>query len=88
MNIESDEVFISSGVVNNISTGAPIALRIKNKDWENWKDKDIEPGDFEKITVTFDSKGRNIGDQNKTVTLFSNAKPLVLIIRGKISFKF
>ena len=43
MNIESDEVFISSGVVNNISTGAPIALRIKNKDWENWKDKDIEP---------------------------------------------
>ena len=35
MNIESDEVFISSGVVNNISTGAPIALRIKNKDWEN-----------------------------------------------------
>ena len=43
MNIESDEVFISSGVVNNISTGAPIALRIKNKDWENWKDKAIEP---------------------------------------------
>ena len=43
MNIESDEVFISSGVVNNISTGAPIALRIKNKDWENWKDKDIAP---------------------------------------------
>ena len=43
MNIESDEVFISSGGVNNISTGAPIALRIKNKDWENWKDKDIEP---------------------------------------------
>jgi chorismate synthase len=43
MNIESDEVFISSGVVNNISTGAPIALRIKNEDWENWKDKDIEP---------------------------------------------
>ncbi|MFL2693803.1 MAG: chorismate synthase [Candidatus Actinomarina sp.] len=43
MNIESDEVFISSGVINNISTGAPIALRIKNKDWENWKDKDIEP---------------------------------------------
>ena len=43
MNIESDEVFRSSGVINNISTGAPIALRIKNKDWENWKDKDIEP---------------------------------------------
>ena len=43
MNIESDEVFILSGVVNNISTGAPLALRIKNIDWENWKDKDIEP---------------------------------------------
>tara|TARA_B100000902_G_scaffold16349_2_gene19566 strand:+ start:7003 stop:8172 length:1170 start_codon:yes stop_codon:yes gene_type:complete len=43
MNIEQDEVVITSGVVNGISTGAPIALRIVNKDWENWKNKDIEP---------------------------------------------
>ncbi|MDC1071512.1 chorismate synthase [Acidimicrobiia bacterium] len=43
MNIEQDEVLITSGVVNGISTGAPIALRILNRDWENWKDKEIEP---------------------------------------------
>ena len=43
MNIEQDEVLISSGVVNGVSTGAPIALRILNKDWKNWKDKDIDP---------------------------------------------
>ncbi|MDA9645899.1 chorismate synthase [Candidatus Actinomarina] len=43
MNIEQDEVLITSGVVNGISTGGPIALRILNRDWENWKDKEIEP---------------------------------------------
>lgn len=43
MNIERDEVLITSGVVNGVSTGAPIALRILNRDWENWKDNEIEP---------------------------------------------
>ena len=43
MNIEQDEVLISSGVVNGVSTGAPIALRILNNDWKNWKNKEIEP---------------------------------------------
>jgi chorismate synthase len=43
MNIEQDEVLITSGIVNGFSTGAPIALRILNKDWNNWKDKEIEP---------------------------------------------
>ncbi len=43
MNIEKDEVYISSGVINNLSTGGPIAIKIINKDWKNWKDKEIEP---------------------------------------------
>ena len=43
MNIEKDQVSISSGVVNNKSTGGPIALKIINKDWNNWKNKDVEP---------------------------------------------
>ena len=43
MNIEKDEIFITSGVINNLSTGAPIAIKIINKDWKNWKDKEIEP---------------------------------------------
>ena len=43
MNIEKDEVSISSGIVNGKTTGAPIAITIRNRDWENWKDKEIEP---------------------------------------------
>ena len=43
MNIESDEVEITSGIINNLTTGGPITLKIKNNDWKNWKDKDIEP---------------------------------------------
>tara|TARA_A200000159_G_scaffold44466_1_gene40738 strand:- start:1888 stop:3069 length:1182 start_codon:yes stop_codon:yes gene_type:complete len=43
MNIEKDQVLITSGVVNKLTTGGPIALKIINKDWQNWKDKEIEP---------------------------------------------
>jgi len=43
MNVEKDEVSITSGIVNNLTTGGPIAITIKNRDWENWKEKDIEP---------------------------------------------
>ena len=43
MNIEKDEVLISSGVVNNKTTGGPIALKIINRDWNNWKEKEVEP---------------------------------------------
>jgi chorismate synthase len=41
MKIERDEVEILSGVSKGLTIGAPIALRIENKDWANWKDKDI-----------------------------------------------
>ncbi len=37
MQIESDRVEILSGVRFGQTTGAPICLEIKNKDWENWK---------------------------------------------------
>ena len=43
MNIEKDQVLITSGVVNNLTTGGPIALKIINKDWKNWKNNEIEP---------------------------------------------
>lgn len=54
MRIESDEVEIISGVRFGKTLGSPIALMIKNKDWENWKSKmSIEEIDdvIEKITV-------------------------------------
>jgi chorismate synthase len=37
MAIESDRAQILSGVRHGVTTGAPIALLIPNKDWENWQ---------------------------------------------------
>ncbi|HBV89030.1 MAG TPA: chorismate synthase [Desulfosporosinus sp.] len=37
MAIEQDEVQLISGVRGGLSTGAPIALEILNRDWENWE---------------------------------------------------
>ena len=37
MMIEKDEVNILSGVRGGLTTGAPIALEILNRDWENWE---------------------------------------------------
>jgi len=36
MKIETDEAEIVSGVRHSKTTGAPVALLIRNKDWENW----------------------------------------------------
>lgn len=43
MNIESDTVQITSGVVAGKTTGAPIAMTVENRDYKNWREKDIEP---------------------------------------------
>lgn len=37
MKIETDKVEIKSGVRHGLTTGAPICLEIKNKDYENWQ---------------------------------------------------
>src|SRR5207237_3787514 len=37
MAIESDRAEALSGIRHGVSTGAPIALLIPNKDWENWQ---------------------------------------------------
>jgi chorismate synthase len=39
MQIESDSVEILSGVRNGKTIGSPISLWIKNRDYENWKDR-------------------------------------------------
>lgn len=39
MRIEMDRVEILGGVVNGLTIGAPVALRIENLDYANWKDK-------------------------------------------------
>lgn len=39
MKIERDEVEITSGVRFGMTTGAPLSLIIRNRDWENWKNR-------------------------------------------------
>ncbi len=41
--IEQDRVEILGGVFDGMTIGAPIALRVENKDWANWKDKAVPP---------------------------------------------
>ncbi len=43
--IENDKAKILSGVRFGVTTGAPIAILIDNKDWANWKEKMAVAGD-------------------------------------------
>jgi len=43
MKIERDRVEILSGLVEGKTIGSPFGLMIKNKDWENWQEKEYPP---------------------------------------------
>ena len=43
MKIEQDKVEILSGLVEGKTIGSPLGLMIKNKDWENWQEKEYPP---------------------------------------------
>ncbi len=43
MRIEEDRVEILSGVANGETIGAPVALGIENRDYANWKNKQVPP---------------------------------------------
>jgi len=43
MKIEQDAVHILGGVLEGQTTGAPLAMQIKNKDHEKWLGKEVEP---------------------------------------------
>ncbi|HEY3874634.1 MAG TPA: chorismate synthase [Candidatus Kapabacteria bacterium] len=56
--IENDSARILSGVRNGITTGAPIAVMILNKDWEHWKERmPVSPRDKEVVPVTIPRPG-------------------------------
>ena len=50
MKIERDQVEILGGVIASRTTGAPVALRIQNRDWANWRDR-WAAGDLPRQTV-------------------------------------
>ncbi len=43
MKIEQDRVEVLSGLVEGKTIGSPLGLMIKNKDWENWQEKEYPP---------------------------------------------
>ena len=43
MQIEKDHIVITSGLMNGLTTGAPIALHVQNRDFKSWKERDITP---------------------------------------------
>ena len=43
MRIERDRVQVTAGVQAGKTTGGPIALRVKNRDFENWRTRSIAP---------------------------------------------
>jgi chorismate synthase len=41
--IERDQAAIAGGLDRGRTSGGPLAVRIENRDWANWKDKDLPP---------------------------------------------
>src|SRR6266566_2924336 len=56
MKIETDRAEIVAGVRHSHTIGSPVAIIIRNKDWENWTDvlpvEDVEGGEDKKKPVT------------------------------------
>lgn len=50
MDIEHDQVEILGGVIGGKTTGAPVGLRIENKDWNNWREH-WATGDLPRLSV-------------------------------------
>jgi len=43
MSIEKDRARITGGVMAGLTTGGPVGLLVENRDWQNWREKDIPP---------------------------------------------
>jgi chorismate synthase len=43
MRIEQDQVRLTGGLLNGQTTGGPIGIEIENRDFANWRDKEIRP---------------------------------------------
>jgi chorismate synthase len=43
MKIEQDSAEITAGVMNGLTTGGPVAFRIRNQDYAKWQNRDVAP---------------------------------------------
>lgn len=43
MKIEQDKVILTAGVMSGRTTGGPLAIRLPNRDYSKWRDRDIPP---------------------------------------------
>ncbi len=43
MRIEQDQIRFTGGLLGGKTTGAPLAMQFENKDWANWRERDISP---------------------------------------------
>ena len=50
MQIERDQVEILGGTIGGRTTGAPVALRIENRDWADWRDR-WAAGDLPRLSI-------------------------------------
>jgi chorismate synthase len=50
MQIEQDQIIIRGGFIYGKTTGAPLVLAIRNKDYENWEEK-WKDGSLDKLTI-------------------------------------
>ena len=41
--IERDHAEVTGGLMNGVTIGAPMAIQIANRDWENWRDRVVPP---------------------------------------------
>ena len=43
MKIERDRLKITAGYMNGQTTGGPLSFEIRNRDWDNWRERDVPP---------------------------------------------
>jgi chorismate synthase len=79
--IEKDAADILAGVRHGRTIGAPIAVRIENRDWKNWE-KTLPVEDVE------DSDGANNGDPKSAQRQLTAPRPGHADLAGALKFNF
>ena len=85
MQIEKDTIQITSGIRHGITTASPIALKIENKDWQNW----IYPMSIEKINFeALDEETKNIALEKIEEKKIAKFRPAHADLASAIKYDF